>query len=289
MVKKLKTISVFLIIAVVLSLFYGCTPSKNVLFFTDGVKYDLVRSDFINKFGFNIHVLSKTKAPKIEFTAAEGINTEYIRVDIQDDTFDDLKGKKYNGYYIILLGLNVVTVCEETQIDAITLSVDGEEQTIRFKTPVKNRYYDNTNDLLFPMNMPMQISTASFEAMPSETKYRFTVGVSKNLTINSFRLTDFLVLKNAEVYINDQAVGTAEESFPLAVKEGDSVTVVGTLSPNNTDISQWDNVYFDIFFNYTCNGKTVDEPFPIVATGIGSDDEAATFCKYIVSAEKSSS
>lgn len=273
-----KLLCVFVSLITVISL-ASCASEKNVEFYPDAVKYNLFRSNPTNEFSFNINVISSSKNPEIEFISAKGVEAEYLTVTFSNDTFDYLLNKKFDGKYVILLGVHCTATSAYTEIQSMKLSVDGNEREIVFSTPIKNTFSEKESKehCFSPNFMPTYIFPQSFVGA-NETDYEFSVTAVKDATVNSFGLSDFLELSGAKVYINDELKGKPSEVFPLNLKQGDLLTVKSRIKAKE-GVAPEGNFYLNIVAECECNGEAFTEYYPLSATFICDTDSAEEFVK----------
>ena len=266
----------FTIVIVSAILFSGCNntekedASSEFIIGSDMVKYDL---QGISDFGFNVNLIAKNKDLDVEFVSFIGENTQGLSVQLKDDSYDEIKSLKQNGYYIKLLGFLCKTGDEFVQIDGVNLKINGVEQKIDFATPVK--HYVKTDDSETSVqirNHPMFISTNTY----TTTEYNFEYYAESDVTIESFSFNNFFVIKRGRVAINGEDVGDIN-SLPLVVKKDSTVSIKCYLDfkdPNNT--SEYDSIYCDSLLSYKTSesNETIILANNLVSQSVSNEDDA---------------
>lgn len=266
----------FTIVIVSAILFSGCNntekedASSEFIIGSDMVKYDL---QGISDFGFNVNLIAKNKDLDVEFVSFIGENTQGLSVQLKDDSYDEIKSLKQNGYYIKLLGFHCKTGDEFVQIDGVNLKINGVEQKIDFATPVK--HYVKTDDSETSVqirNHPMFISTNTY----TTTEYNFEYYAESDVTIESFSFNNFFGIKSGRVAINGEDVGDIN-SLPLVVKKDSTVSIKCYLDfkdPNNT--SEYDSIYCDSLLSYKTSesNETIILANNLVSQSVSNEDDA---------------
>lgn len=266
----------FTIVIVSAILFSGCNntekedASSEFIIGSDMVKYDL---QGISDFGFNVNLIAKNKDLDVEFVSFIGENTQGLSVQLKDDSYDEIKSLKQNGYYIKLLGFFCKTGDEFVQIDGVNLKINGVEQKIDFATPVK--HYVKTDDSETSVqirNHPMFISTNTY----TTTEYNFEYYAESDVTIESFSFNNFFGIKSGRVAINGEDVGDIN-SLPLVVKKDSTVSIKCYLDfkdPNNT--SEYDSIYCDSLLSYKTSesNETIILANNLVSQSVSNEDDA---------------
>lgn len=274
-----KLISIFLTALLLLGT-CSCMAKNQTLLFPETVKYNIRRSDSQNEFSFNMNVLSSAKNPKIEFLSASGVNTEELAVTFSDDTFESLKDKKIDGYFVTLLGIHCKSICEYTKIDTLTLLVDGKETQVNFEVPIENTFISSEEHCLSRRNMPVYVFPQSF-AGGNETDYTFSLSAITDTTLKSFAFNEFLDFSAAEVYVNGSFLGNITQVFPLGLKEDDILTVKSKIKLNDNTLTGKENFYLNLCAECDCGGKEITEYYPLTATFIGNVEDAKEFVKSV--------
>jgi len=266
----------FTIVIVSAILFSGCNntekedASSEFIIGSDMVKYDLYG---LSDFGFNVNLIAKNKDLDVEFVSFIGENTQGLSVQLKDDSYDEIKSLKQNGYYIKLLGFLCKTGDEFVQIDGVNLKINGVEQKIDFATPVK--HYVKTDDSETSVqirNHPMFISTNTY----TTTEYNFEYYAESDVTIESFSFNNFFGIKSGRVAINGEDVGDIN-SLPLVVKKDSTVSIKCYLDfkdPNNT--SEYDSIYCDSLLSYKTSesNETIILANNLVSQSVSNEDDA---------------
>ncbi len=283
---NMKRICSLIILLIVLLNFASCKATSQVSLFPEMVKYNLFRSDSKNEFSFNINVLSSEMNPKIEFVCAEGFNTDNLSVFFSNDTFDSIKGKRIENSYVTLLGIHCTSGYEYTKINSMKIRINGTESIIRFKTPIENTFVSYDDHCFAQRNMPIYIFPQSFVGN-NETEYVFSIQALKNTVVKSFDFNDFLSFYEANVYINDNLVGTVFDVFPIELKLGDILSVKGKIKTRSEDLTSKENYYLNLCVECEFAEGNMTEYYPLVATFIGNINDAKDFVTFINDKQKS--
>jgi len=266
------SVVLFVIIVLIAS---GCGNQGNkVIFSSDMVKYDMQGGA---DFGFNVNVIMQDKGAKIEFVNFFGENTEGLAVEMVDDSFEELKNLKYNGYYIRLLGFGCHTSNEYVQIDGMNLKVSGADMKIEFDTPIRHSVanYDDAKyeyGGLYFTGRPSIVSTMSY---PS-TEYSYDFSTEQDVIIEDFSFNNFLALDDAVVFVNMREIGMLKDLLPLEVKSGSSISIRGYFSFNGEGFSEYDSIYCISKLSYKSFDKANSYEIPgrLVSQSVSNTDDA---------------
>ena len=282
----MKRFCALVLVVINLFVFVSCEATSQTTFYPEMVKYKLFRSDSKNEFSFNMNVLTTDTNPKIEFIAAEGVNTENLSVTFSDDTFDSIKGKRIKNLYVMLLGIHCTTIYEYTKINSMKIRVNGKEIVVTFKTPIENTFVSYDEHCFAQRNLPIYIFPQSFVGN-NETEYVFSVQALKDTVVKSFDFNDFLSFHEANVYINDNLVGTVFDVFPVELKLGDILSVKGKIKTRTEELTSKENYYLNLCIECEFAGGNMTEYYPLVATFIGNISDAEDFVAFINDKQKS--
>lgn len=257
----------------------GAKPNQ-IMLFPEAVKYKAQQtSNSTNEFSFNINSISDTKNLNIEYVGAEGENTEYIsEVTFTDDTFDTLKYKKINGKYFRIQCVQIRTISDSVKIDSLTVKVNGKEQTLKFDTPIENRFV-NSDENIHPLTVfctSNYVTTSSF-ADKNETPYDFIVTAEADTTITKIRFDDFLAFANNSVSVNGSDKGTIKEALPLKLKKGDELRLCSSIKPKDDEKIYMCNIYTNVVAECEMGTERFVERCPFCAVCIGNEDNAKSF------------
>lgn len=232
-----------------------------------------------NEFSFNINAISDTKDLNIEYVSAEGENTEYISgVTFIDETPDPLKNKKINGKYFRIPAVMVRTISDSVKIDSMTVKVNGKEQTLKFDTPIENRFRDYVNNthLLSVLCVSNYIFTDSFFGR-NETPYDFSVSAEADVTVTEIKFEDFLAFANDTVVVNGTDKGTIKDALPLKLKKGDELRLRSSIKPKDDERMYMSNIYTNVVAECEMGTERFVERCPFCAVCIGNEDNAKSF------------
>lgn len=250
------------------------------MLFPEAVKYKAQQtSNSTNEFSFNINSISDTKNLNIEYVGAEGENTEYIsEVTFTDDTFDTLKYKKINGKYFRIQCVQIRTISDSVKIDSLTVKVNGKEQTLKFDTPIENRFV-NSDENIHPLTVfctSNYVTTSSF-ADKNETPYDFIVTAEADTTITKIRFDDFLAFANNSVSVNGSDKGTIKDALPLKLKKGDELRLRSSIKPKDDERMYMSNIYTNVVVEYESDSEKLTERCPLSAIYVGNENDAQRF------------
>ena len=250
MIKFLKVLFGFLLPLVFLAT--SCHSNGVVLFGSDLVKYGTLGG---STFGFNVNFISPNKNALVEFVCFDGDNAQNLTVQFNDDTYANIKNLKHSGYYIRLLGFGCTTNRDNVVIRSVTLRVDGQEQTFPFGTPI--RHSVKQGEEVHPVKIgsqPYVIMTSSYK----NTSYAFEYYTETDVTITDFSFNDFLVVKNATLWINGENKGQLEAALPFSVSAGSHISITCYLDLKDMDNSTYyDSIYCDSQLSYCASDSSI--------------------------------
>lgn len=271
-----RFITFTLLFSIIVGIFAGCSDfsgKKNAkaIITSDLIKYHTTGA---NDFGFNINLLTTKKNPDVEFIKFTGTNTQGLAVTYQNDTYDELIDKRYNGYYVTIMGFVCHTGDAFVQIDGMTLSVNGEEYDVDFKLPIIHMVYPESTESTNKVeagSYPLFVSTKGI----SNTEFTYEYHISDSISIENFGYNDFLAPENDKVFLNGSYIGNMDDTFPLEVKNGDTVTIQCTMAFDGVVPStQYDSVYCDTILTYVDAGVEKELKNGIVCQSISNLDDA---------------
>ncbi|MBQ9983813.1 MAG: hypothetical protein IJP29_04415 [Lachnospiraceae bacterium] len=244
------------VILLIVSLFsvtaYGCNENRSFLTQNDYmlgcnmVKYNLHGN---SDFGFNVNFIYKDKNIDVTFVEFIGEGLDGLSVEMKDDTFDEIKGKKFAGYYVKLIGFVCHTQSEKIKIDGVKLKIDEVEQCFEFNEPIVHQLKDEEVDnVIYLLNYPLYISTASY----SDTEYELLYYTEQDIIVEDIDFNNYLVFKDAQVLLNGECIGNLEDAFPLKVPCNSELLVQCKFGFNDMLVyTDYDSVYCDYSLMYT--------------------------------------
>lgn len=251
---KKSMINLFILVIAGVILLSGCNQTNaesnnqnDTVIGSKLIKYDLQGT---SDFGFNVNLVSKSKTADVKFVSFWGENTQGLSVKLSDDTYDEIKSMKYNGYYIKLLGFVCKTGDEFVQIDGVTLNIDGVEQKIEFAAPIKHQVKKEASDTSVQIrNYPIFISSNSY----GSTEYPFEYYAENDVIIEGFDFNNFIDIKSCVISVNGETVGDLS-SFPISVKKDSTVSFKCYLE-HKESTSDYDSIYCDSMLSYKITGS----------------------------------
>lgn len=268
-----------LIAVIVVMLIYFFNKPLKYYLGTDLVKYNVASS---GDFGFNLSMVYNKKNVSVEFVELLGENIENVSVEAVDDTFDDIKGKKYNGYYFKLLGFRCRRTGNDSyiKITAIRLKINGKENVFAFKTPIEMYLQEeSSNSLLEIKNRPVIISTDSLEMM----SYEYVYEAADDIDIIDFSFNNFFDISSVAVYVDNKSVGELKNLESIAVKKGQTVRFECKLGLKD-GVSPYDNIAcnFSIKHKKSETDKILEEIDSMTAQGVTSEENAKSVVKMLL-------
>lgn len=200
---------------------YPIVDAKSVKYYREGV----------NKFGFEINVVTNKKNPDIKFVSFSGENVDSLEVKFSDFSWDLLKNLKVKGCYLRIFGFTCNTDMDHVRIDSVKLAIDGTETEYYFDNPVTHYISEEkSSGGVYMINLPVQISTTSLDPTSEYlTEYPFVYETSKDITITDIGFNRFLEFDNPTVYINDESIGSLSDSLPLKVTAGSTIKIISNI------------------------------------------------------------
>lgn len=282
--KRTRIMLLFLAVLSIVSL-VGCHKTdstqkkKDIILGTDLVKYDL---QGIADFGFNVNLVTPKKDTKVEFVNFWGKNTQGLFVQLNDDTYDEIKDMEHKGYYIKLLGFVCKTGDADVQIDGVTLKIDGAEQKFEFRTPIKHRIRkENLQDSVLIQNYPLFIASNSYDDM----EYSFEYYVENDVTIHEFTFNNFIDVKQCVISVDGKEVGDLS-SFPIEVRKDSVVSFRCCLGfKDNKNTSIYDSIYCDSVLSYKRTGtdELINLTNNLVSQSVSNEEDAKETIDLLVS------
>lgn len=251
--------------------------SQEYIVATDMVKYNL---HGIEDFGFNVNLISRNKDIDVEFLGFEGENTQGLSVQLNDDSYEEIKKLNHNGYYIRLLGFVCKTADDYVKIDSVNLKIDGADKKFDFPTPIEHYLKnDDTDSYAYVQDHPVFISTNSY----SSSEYCFKYCAEDEITVQSFAFNDFWRIKSAVVSVDDVEIG-GPDSLPLTLKKGSELSVKCVLDFKNSDnTADYDSIYCDSVLTYALkSGKQFTLYNNLISQSISNEDDAKCAIDYIL-------
>jgi len=272
-----SAICLIAVVAVVL-IYHFNKPLKYYLG-TDLVKYNVASN---GDFGFNLSMIYNKKDVSVEFVELLGENIENVSVEAVDDTFYDIKGKKYSGYYFKLLGFRCRRTGNDSyiKITAIRLKINEKENVFDFKTPIEMYLQEEpSNSLLKIKNRPVIISTDSLEMM----SYEYVYEAADDIDIVDFSFNNFFDISSVVVYIDNKSVGELKHLESIAAKKGQNVRFECKLRLKD-GVSPYDNVAcnFSIKHKKSETDKILAEIDSMTAQGVTSEENAKSVAKMLL-------
>jgi hypothetical protein len=286
---SLATVPLMLLMLFGLSGCVGASAS-DVVVAAHLVKYDVQGTE---EFGFNVGLVTTDKNIGVEFVSFAGENVQGLAVELQDDTFEDIKKLKHKNYYIKLLGFicsvgNEFRGDESVRIDSVILKINGVEHEYPFSAPLKHlsKQEDSDDSQVSIGFSPVLISTTSLgsQGYSNEylTDYSFEYLTESAVTITDFSFNDFLIVSDATISVNDTIVGNLSESLPLDVPKDATVTIDGVLNQKDPGATGYESIYCDSCLTYlTEKGDKIIFKNTLVSQGVSNEDDARALIEVL--------
>lgn len=200
---------------------------------------------------FNIALFSNDKINEVKFLQAYGKNIENISFDAEltDNTPDGVKDNAYKGVYCkyICVELLFEDNAQDSEIEKITLNVDGKKRDIIFSTPIKCQFAEGNifTDQLLALSVANGFSTSIINDEEEKVDYIFEA--DEDLTLNKIYLKDFVDIADISVSVDQDEEKQLE--MPLHIKKGQTVEISLSFSSDKIESSNY--VTTNIFFEFT--------------------------------------
>lgn len=271
-----KALSLLLCFVLAFSL-CSCSPSNsgNVVFLNKLIQCNVTESG--KKFGFNLLYLYQGKEPDVSFTSFDNTNANALFEEMIDDTFESIDGKEYAGYRAVILGfcldISPLKAGEELSINTITLSVNGREETLDTTGQITVKKTSDTDpafycNSVYSTNVPVVLFSQGKNIEAASFHYH----TEHPVTLERFDFSDFLEVEKSGVYVDNQYVGSIEDTFPLAVEADKTVCI--EIDANFGEYDSFSDYYVNSLLSYTSTedgSKTVKDFVAIQAVGNFSD------------------
>ena len=280
-----RTISILVCLAMFLTSLCACSlnESKNIIFLEDLIHCNITESG--NKFGFNLIYLYDGVKPKVEFVSFDNQNTNVMFEEMIDDTIESIDNKAYNGYKAVILGFRLdispMTIGEELQINSITLSINGKEETLDTNGQISVKKVSNSDEQyycnsIYSTNVPVVL----FSECKDIELASFNYHTEHTVTLEKFEFSDFLKVQNSCVYVDNQKIGSIEEVFPLTVGAGKAVCI--EVSANYGDYDSFSDYYVNSLLHYRSDedGTRILKDY-IAIQAVGNFDDLSNLIEHV--------
>lgn len=250
--KKRIAVAVLLVALMIFSL-CSCSNSNdkiNIEFESNADKI-LVNMNNDIEIAFNIALFSNDKINEVKFLQAYGKNIDNISFDAElaDNTPDGVKDNAYKGVYCkyICVELLFEDNAQDSEIEKITLDVDGKKRDINFSTPIKCQFAEGNiyTEQLLALLVANGFSSSIINDKEEKVKYIFEA--EEDLTLNKIYLKDFVDIADMSVSVDQDEEKQLE--LPLHIKKGQTVDI--NLSFSSDKVESSDYVATNIFFEFT--------------------------------------
>lgn len=253
-----RIISIFLCLILCLFSLSACSINKqeNVLFLNDLIHCNITESG--EKFGFNLLYLYEGKKPTIEFISFDKQNTNSMFEKMIDDTIDSIREKEYCGYKAAILGFHLdispMEAGEKLEINSITFSVNGKTKEIKTTGQIivnkiadsDEKFYCNS---LYSTNVPVVLFSQGKNIEAASFNYH----TEHTVTLEKFEFSDFLMVEDACVYVDNKKIGNLDDVFPLVVEANKAICI-----EINANFGEYDN-FSDYYVNSLLHYKSDED------------------------------
>jgi len=202
-----------------------------------------------NNLCFSLTMFSKKKIKNIDFLGAEGTGFEQgqLTVNIIDSTVDKISNKKFKGFYVKTLLIEILSNAELNTIiiSAMLFNVDNENRKVSFSTDIKHEfskgiYYSDILEIRF---IPLEFSSV---AIGSGAPFGYDFVAKQNITLRDIYCLDFLDIHILEILIDDIAVDNA--ALPFEVQAGQKVSIILTYEAES--LTEFDYTITNLYFSF---------------------------------------
>jgi hypothetical protein len=206
----------------------GTNDRNDLLFLNDLIYCNITECG--GSFGFNLIYLYQGRKPTVEFVRFDNYTADALLEEMFDDTMDTLVDKKYNGYKMVILGFSFDTsiLSEGTafQINSITLSVNGTEQTLDTTGRIILNKVDSDNEKyncnsIYETNVPVVVFS---QCKGIEASF-FNYHTDQDIVLEKFEFSDFLNIQDSCVYVDGTPLGSLDRVFPLSVAADKTISI----------------------------------------------------------------
>lgn len=248
-----RVISIFLCLIIFLFSLSACATNKqeNILFLNDLIHCNITESG--EKFGFNLLYLYEGKKPTIEFVSFDNQNTNSMFEEMIDDTIDSIVEKEYCGYKAVILGfcldISPMEAGEQLQINSITLSINGKTKELDTTgqiivnkiSDLDEKYYCNS---LYSTNVPVVLFSQGKNIEAASFNYH----TEHSVTLEKFEFSDFLMVQDSCVYVDNNKIGNINDVFPLTVEANKTICI--EINANFGDYENFSDYYINSLLHY---------------------------------------
>lgn len=250
--RKRSAVAVLIAVLMIFSL-CSCSNSNDRIDieFESNANKILVNMNNDIEIAFNIALFSNDKIDEVKFLQAYGKNIDDIsfNAELTDNTPDGVKDNAYKGVYFkyICVELLFEDNAQDSEIEKITLNVDGKKRDISFSTPIKCQFSEGNifTDQLLALSVANGFSTSIIN--DKEEKVDYIYEADEDLTLNKIYLKDFVDFADISVSIDQNEEKQLE--LPLHIKKGQTVDI--SLSFSSDKVESRNYVMTNIFFEFT--------------------------------------
>lgn len=280
-----RAISIFTCFVMLLISLCACSSSEssNILFLGKYIHCNITESG--NKFGFNLIYLYDGNKPTVEFISFDKQSTNAMFEKMIDDTIESIDDKAYNGYKAVILGfcldISPMSIGEELQINSITLSVNGKEETVDTTGQISVKKVSDSDEQyyctsIYSTNVPVVIFSWCKDIEVASFNYHTEHAV----TLEKFEFSDYLKVQDSCVYVDKQKLGSIEEAFPLTVGADKAVCI--EISANFGEYDSFSDYYVNSLLHYSSaeDGTKILKDY-VAIQAVGNFDDLSNLIEHV--------
>lgn len=237
-----------------------------------------------DKMGFQIPFIYKGKVEEenglgIELVDVKGKSIDKSMVSVEDETFENCKDMKIDGYQwgfigvIIDYGLEI----DHVSIEEMTLKILGETQVIAFENTIQwNRVNNDYKDMLSVTYPSVILSDAEYEFPYYITSY-------KPLIITKCYFKNMLETTNVEFKVNEKTVDF-DSNTGISVQNEDHIEV--TVFGKNEEHNRYNSGIINLVVEYKDeNGVKKEYTFISGKQGLSNEEDVEVIMKLLLEGE----
>ena len=264
----------------------SCTVSdtKEIIFLSDYIHCDIIESG--GKFGFNLIYLYRGGRPDVEFVSFDNECANALFEELIDDTIESISGKKFEGYYAVILGfcfdISSLQSGEQLQINEIILSVNGNEQKVDVAGKVVVNKIDSDDDeyycnSVYSTNVPVVLFSQGKDIESAMFNYH----TEDAITIEKFEFSNFLDIQDAFIYVDEQKIGAINEVLPIDI--GADKTIRIEITANFGKYNSFSDFYLNslLYYKSEMDGSSILKDY-FAIQAVGNEKDMSNFVKQII-------
>lgn len=251
---KLRIISLVIFVLSMCLILSSCNEGNELsVEFDTNAENIYVNTKSPNTMSLNLALFSKKKIKNVSYIGFEStnVNMEDFDVSIIDNELSELNEHKYKGMYTkyMLIEITKKNNVKECEINSIILNVDGTNQKITFKNPLKHQFDEGNifTEELQPQVIPNEFASSFINQTTTGATYEFYA--NEDVTLEKIYFDDYINPVNVTYAINDK--GSNELSLPVKINKDEKISL--NLSFTSENIKSTDYVATNMVFEYKIN------------------------------------